>query len=95
MKKASFQDFVKEVLKGAQYKKGRDEQCIVAIAPDLPGCITQGENYEEARENLIDAIELWIASALRDGEVIPAVRGHELILLRHQPRKAGRKAAHA
>lgn len=95
MKKISFQDFVREVLKGAVYKKGKDVQCIVAIAPSLPGCITQGDNYEEARENLIDAIELWITSALRDGELIPAVRGHELILLRQEPKRGRRKVAHA
>lgn len=82
MKKTSFQDFVREVLKGAVYKRGKDVECIVAIAPDLPGCITQGDNYEDARENLIDVIELWITSALRDGETIPAIRGHELILSR-------------
>ncbi|MEK7251443.1 MAG: hypothetical protein AAB209_13585 [Bacteroidota bacterium] len=40
MKKVSFQEFVKEVLKNAVYKKGKDADCIVAIAPDLPGCIT-------------------------------------------------------
>ena len=94
MKKVSFQDFVKEVLKGAVYKKGKDEQCVVAIAPDLPGCVTQGDNYEDARENLIDAIELWITSALRDGEVIPPIRGHELILSRHRTREARRKTVH-
>jgi len=95
MKKVSFQDFVREVLKGAVYKRGKDVECIVAIAPDLPGCMTQGENYEHARENLIDAIELWITSALRDGESIPAVREHELILSRVEPKKAPRKAVHA
>ncbi len=73
MRKVSFQEFVKEVLKNAEYKRGRNAECIVALAPALPGCITQGDNHEEARENLIDAIELWITSALRDGDAIPAV----------------------
>lgn len=79
MKRVSFQEFVKEVLKNAVYKKGRDADCIVAIAPDLPGCITQGDNHEEARENLIDAIELWITSSLRDGEALPTVNGRSLV----------------
>jgi predicted RNase H-like HicB family nuclease len=95
MKKVSFQDFVKEVLRGAEYKKGKDLDCVVAIARDLPGCMTQGDNHEEARENLIDAIELWIASALRDGERIPSVRGNELILVRARSTQRNRKAAHA
>ena len=95
MKTVSFQDFVKEVLRGAIYKKGKDENCVVAIARDLPGCMTQGDNHEEARENLIDAIELWITSALRDGERIPVVRGYELILSRTEIKRARRKAVHA
>jgi predicted RNase H-like HicB family nuclease len=75
MKPVSFQEYVKEVLKRATYKKGRDFPCVVAIAPDLPGCLTQGDDFEEARENLIDAIQLWITSALRDGESLPIVNG--------------------
>lgn len=89
MKRVSFQEFVKEVLKNAVYKKGKDSNCIVAIAPNLPGCMTQGENHKEARENLIDAIELWITSSLRDGETLPTVNGRELIT---SPRlKTGRR----
>ena len=74
MKRASFQESVKEILKNAVYKKGKDSNCVVAVAPDLPGCMTQGDNHEEARENLIDAIELWITSSLRDGEMLPTVK---------------------
>jgi predicted RNase H-like HicB family nuclease len=95
MKKLSFQDFVKEVLRGAEYKKGKDVDCIIAIARDLPGCVTQGSNYEEARENLIDAIELWITSALRDGQRIPSIRGNELMLVRTRSPRAQRKTVHA
>lgn len=32
----------------------------VAYAEELPGAITQGETLEEARENLLDAIEVLI-----------------------------------
>lgn len=53
MKTVSFQELVKEVLNNAVNKKGTDANCIVAIAPDLPGCITQGDNHEEACENLL------------------------------------------
>lgn len=95
MKKVSFQDFVREVLKGAVYKRGKDVECIVAIAPDLPGCITQGDNFEEARENLIDAVELWITSALRDGEDIPVVNKCTLVTSRPQSIKKRRAVVHA
>lgn len=35
MKRVSFQEFVKEVLKNAVYKKGKDSNRIVAIAPNF------------------------------------------------------------
>ena len=28
--------------------------------PDLPGCISQGETFEEAKENIKEAIELYL-----------------------------------
>jgi predicted RNase H-like HicB family nuclease len=28
--------------------------------PDFPGCVTCGETYEEARENAVEALSLWI-----------------------------------
>ncbi len=52
--------------------------CVVAVAPVLPGCMTQADNFEEARENLIDAIELWITVGLRQGEDMPVVNGLRL-----------------
>ena len=93
MKGVSFQDFVKEVLKKAQYKKGKDVQCIVAVAPNLPGCMTQGDSIEEARDNLMDAIQLWITSALSDGEKIPAVNGCELMVAKQG--RTRKRLAHA
>ena len=95
MKNVSFQDYVKEVLRRAVYKKGHDIKCVVAIAPDLPGCMTQGDNFEEARENLIDAIELWITSALRDGEEVPVVNGQMLLTSGPRIKRERRKVAHA
>lgn len=95
MKRVSFHEFVSEVLKNAEYRKGKDSNCIVAIAPDLPGCITQGDNFEEARENLIDAVELWLTSSLRDGEQIPPVSGKVLITVSQKPPKLKLKSVHA
>lgn len=74
----SLSDYVSEVLKNAVYEKGEDLDVIVAEAPDLPGCLTQGASVEEARENLVDAIEVWLMSGLRSGEDPPAVNGCRL-----------------
>ena len=75
MRAVTFQEYVKEILKRSSYKRGKDFDCVVAIAQDLPGCVTQGDNFEEGRENLIDAIELWVTSALKDNERLPVVNG--------------------
>ncbi|MBM4046752.1 MAG: type II toxin-antitoxin system HicB family antitoxin [Planctomycetes bacterium] len=70
--------YVAEVLKNAVYEKGEALDVMVAEASDLPGCFTQGDSLEEARENLIDAIEVWIMAGLRSGEEIPVVNGCQL-----------------
>lgn len=38
---------------------------------ELPGCISQGDTAQEALEMVRDAMEIWISSALEDGESIP------------------------
>lgn len=35
--------------------------------PDLPGCLSQGDSFEEARANIKEAIELYLEDA--DGEL--------------------------
>ena len=39
--------------------------------PALQGCYSQGDTYEEAVENIKDAIRLHIADRLADGEEVP------------------------
>ncbi|MBF0100981.1 MAG: type II toxin-antitoxin system HicB family antitoxin [Desulfobacterales bacterium] len=79
MKFIGFKDYVKEILKTAEYKKDIKIDCVVAIAHVLPGCMTQGINFENARDNLIDAIELWITIGLREGEDFPVINGKKLV----------------
>lgn len=42
-----------------------------AIVPDLPGCITQGENMHETFEMAVDAASGWILDELEDGNKVP------------------------
>jgi predicted RNase H-like HicB family nuclease len=35
---------------------------VMATVPDLPGAVTQGQNMEEARANIREAIDLVLAS---------------------------------
>lgn len=51
---------------------GRDEDGVyIASCPALQGCHSQGDTYEEAVENLKDAIRLHIEARREVGEPIP------------------------
>lgn len=43
----------------------------VAIVPDLPGCMSDGETAAEALANAEDAIEEWLEAARATGRPIP------------------------
>ena len=45
------------------------------IVPSLPGCVTYGENIEEAMEMAKEAIELYIESLKEHDEEIPTEEG--------------------
>ena len=47
--------------------------------PALPGCHTWGKNIENTRENLRDAIDVYLKSLVDDGEAIPEDNGVEMI----------------
>ena len=49
----------------------KDEDGYFAFCPELQGCYTQGDTYEEALENIKDAIHLHVEDRLGDGEEIP------------------------
>lgn len=48
------------------------DQCYIASAPDLQGCIAHGYTREEALSELQIAIELWLEKAVEDGEHLPS-----------------------
>jgi predicted RNase H-like HicB family nuclease len=40
-----------------------DEGGYTALVPALPGCISEGDTLEEARQNIREAIELYLEPA--------------------------------
>lgn len=40
-----------------------DEGGYTAYIPSLPGCISEGDTLEEARENILEALELYLEPA--------------------------------
>ncbi len=48
-----------------------DKDGYVASCPELQGCYSQGETYEEALKNIKDAIRLHAEDRLSDKEKLP------------------------
>lgn len=48
----------------------KDKNGYYAYCPELQGCYSQGDTYEEAVENIRDAIKLHIEDRLEQGEEI-------------------------
>lgn len=48
----------------------KDEDGYYAYCPELQGCYTSGETFEEARAKLADAIRLHVEDRLAAGEEI-------------------------
>ena len=49
----------------------KDQEGYFAFCPELQGCYTQGETYEEVLENIKDAIRLHVEDRKEVGEEIP------------------------
>ncbi len=44
---------------------------FVALVPELPGCMSDGETPQEALENVYDAIVCWAEAAREMGRQVP------------------------
>lgn len=49
----------------------KDGGGFIAFVPELPGCMSDGETYEEAVKNIKGAIDDWIKTAIIRGQEIP------------------------
>jgi predicted RNase H-like HicB family nuclease len=52
---------------------------FVAHCPTLPGCWSQGDTHDEAKRNIADAIEGYLASLKKHGDPIPPPITEEVI----------------
>ena len=48
-----------------------EDQAYVVRVPELPGCVTDGETFEEAAKNAGEVIELYLESLKSRGLAIP------------------------
>ncbi len=80
MKKAksfSLSAYIEQALRMAEYEKD-ENGVIVASGPNISSFFSQGANFEEARNNLRDAIEGNLLVALQLGFEIPEIAGAEM-----------------
>lgn len=53
----------------------KEDNAFVVEVPELPGCMADGETYEQAVTNARQVIEQWIETARELGRPIPAPKG--------------------
>ncbi len=53
-----------------------EEGGYVVTVPALPGVVTEGDTFEEARAMAVDAIRCYLESLQKDGLPIPAGERH-------------------
>jgi predicted RNase H-like HicB family nuclease len=59
----------------------KDIDGYFAFCPELQGCYTQGDTYEEVLENIKDAIRLHVEDRIESGEDIPQAESVSLTLM--------------
>ena len=64
----------------ALFEKGETKGYVVSF-PDLPGCITEGDNIEEAIQMAKEALELHLYNMEEDSECIPSPTSPEKVQL--------------
>jgi predicted RNase H-like HicB family nuclease len=57
-----------------------NEGGYTVFAPSLPGCISEGDTYEEAIRNIKEAVELYLEDTEDDFLILPTSKQVELTL---------------
>jgi len=52
-----------------------EDHAFVVEVPELPGCMADGQTYEEAVINAQKVIQQWIETAQEMGRPVPAPKG--------------------
>ena len=56
----------------------QEDQAFIVEVPELPGCMADGETYQEAVQNAEVIIQEWIETAQALGREIPKPKGRLL-----------------
>jgi len=52
-----------------------EDDCYICEIPELPGCMADGQTYQEALKNAEVIIQEWLETAESIGHNIPAPKG--------------------
>lgn len=52
-----------------------EDEAFIAEVPELPGCMADGQTYQEAIRNVEIVIQEWIEAARERGQPIPEPKG--------------------
>ena len=52
-----------------------EDEAFIADVPELPGCMAEGQTYQEAISNAEGIIDEWIETARELGREIPQPKG--------------------
>ncbi len=55
-----------------------EDNAFIAEVPELPGCMSDGESYNDALKNVQTIINEWIETAKKLGRKIPVPKGRKL-----------------
>ena len=53
----------------------KEDNAVIAEVPELPGCMADGESYNEALQNIQVIINEWIETAKSLGRPVPSPKG--------------------
>ena len=56
-----------------------EDKGYIAVVPELPGCTAFGVSEEESLEEVKTAMELWLATARKEGRKIPKSQSKEIL----------------
>jgi predicted RNase H-like HicB family nuclease len=54
----------------------------VAVAPALPGCVSQSDTHDEVMKNICEAADLYIEDCIAAGDPVPSEVGREYVELK-------------
>jgi predicted RNase H-like HicB family nuclease len=58
----------------AVFEEDPDGGFVVSV-PALPGCLSSGQTFEEARKNIQEAITVYLETLKENGEALPETSG--------------------